>query len=667
MSKPVVHCDFETRSAVDLKVVGQYRYAEDPTTEIICLRYRVGDGPVLGWRPGEPLPAVFQGDFEMVAHKADFERCIWNAKMPALMVMAKDQSCTMARAQAVGLPGALFPLGKALKLDDTKDMDGHSLMLKLCKPKGYEPDGRPIWHEDPAEHARLYDYCGQDVVTECGVDKRVPRLPDFERRVWELDQKINDRGFQVDAEMVYAAAGAVKEAVRRANERMTALTDGYVSTVSQVGKIVQWINLQDVPCKSIGKKEHEELITSADLASRPEVREVIELRGASAKAFKFEAILNNMNSDGRVRGSLRYNGTISRRWAGAGVQPHNMKRVETEEDAESVAMAVEVLKSGQSPKAIVDELELMFESPLGILSLCTRSSIISRKGHRLIGGDFSNIEGRENAWIAGSEAKLDAFRAYDQGKGPDLYKVTAGSIIGVEPGMVSKAQRQEQGKVPELACGFQGALGAFKKMGAKYGVRLADGRIKEIVHGWRETPHNVPIVDSWALYQQAAIDAVLSKGSIVSLLGGKVKYVSDGRFLYCKLPSRGVIYYPSPSVAWKSKTLVSEDGDEYELNRLTVSYWAAEGGRWVRQDLYGGAQCAHIVSGTARDVLCGAMLRAEAAGYPLVLTVHDELLAEVPDDRGALEEYQSILLAKEYWMGDCPMAAKVWEGPVYVK
>lgn len=667
--RPVITLDFETRSAADLKVCGAHRYAQDPTTTIMLASYKFDDGPVHHWRFGEDAPydlvaAILDG-FTVIAHNAGFERAVWNAQMsPELQIKPERMDCTMARAQAVGLPGALFALGKTLKLPQVKDYDGHAIMMKLCRPRGQLADGSFAWHEDPKDIARLQDYCDQDVRTECEVDKRLPPLSPFERQVWELDQVINDRGVQLDVQMVQEAHRCVVEAVRRADERMAALTSGAVRTVGQVAKIVAWIKAQGVPCESIAEGEHEELICGAEIMGLPAVQEAIALRAASAKAFKFKTMLECLCRDGRVRGSLRYSATIQRRWAGAGVQFHNMKRVETDEDAVDVALAVKVLHAQASTAEKVDRLELLFGSPLNVLSLCTRSSVVAKPGHRLIGGDYSNIEGRINAWMAGQTDKLEAFRAYDRGQGPDLYRVTAGRIIGVEPDRVTKAQRQEQGKVPELACGYQGSLGAFKKMGAKYGVRLPDPRIRGIVAGWREA--NPKIVDLWAELQEAAIGAVTSRGMVVSAAQGRVRYVADKAFLYCKLPSGGVIHYPSPSVGWKTKKVII-DGDEVEFNRITVSYWTTHNGQLVQNDLYGGAQCAHVVSGTARDILCVAMLRAEAAGYPLVLTVHDELLCEVPEGQGSAEGLKDLMLEPIDWLGGCPIAASTWEGPRYLK
>lgn len=308
---------------------------------------------------------------------------------------------------------------------------------------------------------------------------------------------------------------------------------------------------------------------------------------------------------------------------------------------------------------LVDRLEVMFEAPLETLSLCTRSMIVAEPGNRLIGGDYKNIEGRICAWLAGQQDKLQAFRDFDAGIGPDLYKVTAARMLGITPEEVTKAQRQETGKVSELSFQFQGAEGAYRKQGAKYGVRLPSAEIKPKIRMWREV--NWCIVDMWKALQEAAIEAVSARGCVISVLGGRVQYVADQKFLYCRLPSGRYIHYPFPQVAWKSKTVVI-DGDEIVFNRNTVSYQTSRG---YREDLYGGSQTAHVVSGLARDVLVEGMFNVEAAGYPIILTIHDETLSEVPIGFGSIEEYERELMRPISWMGDCPIAVSAWEGPRY--
>jgi DNA polymerase len=657
MNMQALHVDLESRSACDLRKSGAYRYFEHPSTSIICGSYRFGDGPVRRWRGNTPPAEVLdhiRNNGPMIGHNQSFERLGFNAMQVA--VSPENQNCTLARAQALALPASLDQLGEALKAPVQKDKDGHRLMMTMCKPRTLEP---LTWKEDEASIERLQQYCDQDVLTECAIDKILPQLSESEQRLWVLDQTINDRGVALNVPVVRRALDAVEEAKRRADARMWRLTDGAVRKCTEAAKIVAWVRSRGIPCTSVAQDETEDLILCAEMFDDPLVEQVLRLRETSAKTFKFKAMLDTVCADGRIRGMLAYHGTMGGRWAGRLVQPHNLKRI-SEEEAPMAQRTLALLSGPSTTEALVEALD-MFDAPLEALSICARPMLVAGPGKTLMGGDFSNIEGRVNAWLAGAEWKLDAFRAFDAGKGPDLYRVTAGSILDKDTAAVTSSDRQLWGKVPELACGYQGGVGAFHKMGANYGVRIEDKQALRIVRGWREA--NPEIVAMWAELQQAAIDAVERPGLVVSALGGRIAYVSRNGFLFCRVPSGRVISYPSPSVERKEKTVVI-DGDEVTFTNWGVSFWGVKKG-WRKLDLYGGMQCAHVVSGTARDILVGSMFRLEAAGYPIVLTVHDENLCEVDPGFGSLDEMKSLMAAGETWTKGLPIAVSAWEGPIY--
>ena len=282
--------------------------------------------------------------------------------------------------------------------------------------------------------------------------------------------------------------------------------------------------------------------------------------------------------------------------------------------------------------------------------------IVAPPGRKLVGGDFSSIEGQINAWLAGETWKVEAFA-----RGEPMYETMAGRILGKAVSAVAKEERQLWGKVPELTCGYQGWVNAFHKMGANYGVRVESDLARRVVLEWREA--NPAIVASWRELQDAAIEATASRGVHVRCLQGRVAYRWDRGFLWCLLPSGRVIAYPGAIVERKHKVVVI-DGEEIEFNNWGVSFWGVKKG-WRKLDLYGGMQCAHIVSGTARDILVAAMHRIEAANYPIVLTVHDEALSEVDEGFGSAADYQRIMEIREPWFDGLPVTAKAWEGPVY--
>jgi len=350
----------------------------------------------------------------------------------------------------------------------------------------------------------------------------------------------------------------------------------------------------------------------------------------------------------------------------------------------------------RTAREIVDGLELLLgeDMVLDTLSKCLRAMIIAGPGKKLVGGDFSNIEGRVNAWMSGEQWKLDAFRAYDEGAGPDLYKVTAGSILGKPHDAVAKAERQAYGKVPELACGYQGSIGAFVTMAATYLIKPAEVAriamqtvsqdalreaqlqyaratntygldqdvwvgIKLVVNGWRHAhPH---IVQGWWDLQDAAIEAVGTPGAKVPVFGGKVQYLVANGFLFCALPSGRVIAYAAPRLKWstngeRKRRYVEFDGLDSETKR------------WGPQSMYGGFQGENIVQAIARDVMVAAMFAAEKLGYRIVLTVHDELLCEVPDgDLFNADKLKEIMSRLPAWAHGLPLAAAAWEDRRYVK
>lgn len=315
-------------------------------------------------------------------------------------------------------------------------------------------------------------------------------------------------------------------------------------------------------------------------------------------------------------------------------------------------------------------------------------------------GDYSNVEGRLNAWFAGEGWKLRAFEAYDRGEGPDLYRVTGGRILGKLPEDLTRNERQAYGKIPELAQGYQGSVGAYAAMAATYLVKPADVAevalpqasegaiikarqaftpersyglpertwtgIKVVVDGWREA--NPMIVKSWRELEDAAIEACANVGMVVPVLGGKVSYGHQHGYLWCRLPSGKVLAYPSAHIRWVDSGFVNADGSKRMKRQVIYLGVDSQTKRWGRQALYGGSQCNHVVQGTAREVLRCGMLRLTHAGYgPLVLTVHDEALAETPDGFGSLQEFLALLAQKELWYADLPLAVSGGEGRRYGK
>lgn len=702
-----------------------YRYAEHPETGVWCFSWSV-PGAQGDWEPGDEDPiallAHIEEGGEVVAHNAAFERVIWNwvirarycPHWPELKIAQQD--CTMARGLALALPAGLDQLGRALKMPVDKDKDGHRLMMQMCKPRRIEPNGDVVWWDDRERVDRLKLYCRIDREVETNIDGGIPKLSPEERKVWELDQTINDRGVMIDVASVSRALNIVEEAVKRADDRMWWLTDGEVKKCSEAAKIVKWLNARGIPCESVAKGEVEEIVLKASVMGDDLAEEVIHLRRAAAKTStaKFKAMLNSVCSDGRVRGTLAYHGAATGRWAGRIMQPQNFLRFDAEE-LPDVMMVIDLLALEKSAKEIVDAIEMIIGPALEAVAKCMRAMLTAAPGKKFVSGDFSNIEGRGAAWIAEERWKLDAFRAFDQGVGHDLYNLSYARSFGIDvETMPKKSFMRQIGKVQELALGYQGSVGAYVTMAAGYGLKpraVADTAktaidpeewhrtwlrysdedsrgldqyvwtgVKCVVNAWRAAHPN--IVQAWWDLQDAAIAAVGTPGLKVPVLGARVQYLAANGFLYCRLPSGRVICYAKPRLVRKIQMPAKAAYDAPGIGGEIVHYPAREATykyaveydatnsytkRWEAHSLYGGLQFNNVVQGLARDKLVASMFRLEAAGYPLVLTVHDENVSEVDEMFGSAAEYAAIMGEEDEWCPGMPTAVGAWEDRRYVK
>ncbi len=645
MSKTTIHLDFETRSTADLKKAGVYAYAEHSNTDVLCMAYCIGDGPAQIWTPADDSPEdiylALQGPAIVVAHNANFERVIWNSIMVPRYgwptIALEEWRCTMTQAYAMSLPGSLDAMAAALGLDHRKDAAGHRIMMQLCRPRRMEGD-TPVWWDDPVKLQKLYDYCRQDVEVEREAAKRLVPLSKEELALWHLDQRINDRGVLVDTELADAAVELVEREQKRLDKEMRRITGQAVTGVNATAQLTRWLAAEEVDCEGVDKEE------VADLLGRPglpaHVRAALEVRkeGAKASVAKITALVNGKSRDGRARGLLQYHAASTGRWAGRRFQPQNIRRPATPHVDGAIAAVL---------SKDVDLIEDLYGTVLTTVGDCIRGMVIAEPGHRIMAADFSNIEGRVLAWLAGEERKLAAFRAFDAGTGPDLYKVAASGIYGVPVSAVSKDQRQV-GKVAELACGYQGGVGAFQKMGAAYGMVVPDEQADEIKKAWREANPN--IVKFWRGLEEAAVEAVQNPGWVTSC--GKIKYRMNGSFLWCQLPNRRVLCYCYPKLVevttpWGARK-------EQVVYKGVNSYTR----KWEEISTYGGKLAENVTQAVARDFMAAAMTRLEAAGYPIMLTVHDEIVAEPPEGHGSVEEFEAIMCEVPAWGAGCPIAAE---------
>ncbi len=409
--------------------------------------------------------------------------------------------------------------------------------------------------------------------------------------------------------------------------------------------MLKWLHAAGYQAEKLDRKAIEKQLDKEDLP--PDVQRVLELRlgGAQSAVKKLDALLARAGDDDRIRGAFRFHGASTGRWAGEGFQPQNLKRPVTD-DLEAAIAAVATGDYAHVKK--------LYPRPLSVVGDCSRSMIIAAPGHVLIGADFSAIESRVLAWVAGEQWKLDSYRRFDATHDPrdEPYCETACKIFRVPSGSFTKASPERGvGKICDLAFGYMGALGAWRKFEPD---RFSDEEVEQFKKEWRAA--HPQIKRFWYDLDRAAWSAVRERGRVFRC--GPVAFRCDATFLQLKLPSGRKLSYPRPRII----------GDDREQHVVFADNGAGQF-RDCRhgQGAYGGLWTENVVSAIARDLLAEAMLRVEAAGYPIVLTIHDEIVCEVPIGFGSIEEFTRLMIRKPAWALELPIAASAWTGPRYVK
>ena len=720
--------DTETFSSTPI-TYGTYRYAADCAVEIVALAYN--EDPIVVFDVANVESdrqavkrILLDCDDVVVAHSAMFDRNVLRlgglAGKLKVEVPIPRWRCSMVRAFAHGLPGSLDKLGEILSIpqDQRKRREGRALMMLFCKPREFchpfkrdqfESKGafdaavaqaRRAWpgranrDTHPEHWARYLAYAGGDVDAMRAISKvlpkwnytfdppSVPPLPcDIEVAHWHRDQEINDRGFAIDLELVDAALDAVNAEQKLLAKACQEATRDEVSAASQRDKLLVFIGqeyglfLPDLKGSTVNK-----LLEKADLDDG--LRELLLIRSAAttSSTAKYKALRQLASVDGRGRGTIQFDGAArTRRASGRKFQPHNLPSRGLP-PAAKVAAAIPVIKSGGA--------EVLLDDVMGVTSAAIRGCIVAPPGKKLVIADLANIEGRDNAWLAREEWKLQAFRDYDAGTGHDLYKLAYAKLFGGDPETVTKDQRAI-GKVDELACGYQGSLGAFITFSLNYGINLDDmadgawGNIPDeakasaedllnwyegkglstyglrrktaiaiftFVYGWRDA--HPAIRTMWAALEEGFVNATQNPGE--TFVVGRFKIRRDGWWLRIVMPSGRALCYPAPQVDKAGK--VSYLG----VNQFTH--------KWGRINTYGGRIVENACQSFARDILYDAMPAIEEAGYAIVLHVHDEVVCEAPDEPEFNAEHLSILLSTPpAYALDMPLAAAGFESYRYRK
>ena len=634
----VVSIDFETRSAVDLRKTGVYKYASDPSTDIWCMAYKAPwSDDVQVWLPGDEMDAhledwIVEGGL-LSAWNANFERTIWNEIMVSRYqwprTSIKQWRCTMAQASAMGLPRALGQAASVLGVEEQKDKAGAALMLRMARPRKVNADGSYTWWNTKDKIDTLVAYCIQDVKTELSVAATLNDMPDSERRLYQLDQRINDRGVKVDLDLIERVSKLANSASENIDAEIKRLTNGRVKAATNAMDLTAWLRGYGLQVKSVDKQTVTRMLGMEKL--HPIIKQVLRLRqdGAKSSTAKYEAMVNAANADNRMRGLLMYHGAATGRWSGRLVQPQIFPRPQKKQDELDQIIA----------KLKADEDVSEYGAGTVLASDLLRSMLIAEDGHRLMFADYSAIEARVLAWIAGQTDLVETFR-----NGGDVYKEMASAIYNVNVENVTDGQRQV-GKMAILGCGYGMGGKRFAEQCATMGINVDEDEAKRIVSVYREK--NNRIAQYWRDSENEFVEMVKEAGRV--------------RSVELPLPSGRSLTYHNPRIIQRETPwgAMRDTAQVDTLNSVTR--------QWVSQIIWGGLLTENVVQATARDLMATAMMALELKGYNVILSVHDEIISEVPDDFGSLEEMIEIMTRVPAWADGCPVNAEGKVGKRYRK
>lgn len=638
--------DIETFSDIDLIKCGVYKYADSPAFEILLFAYSIDDGEIhiVDLVRGEELPdeiteAIKSDTVIKTAFNAQFERvCL--SKHLGILLDPSSWYCTAVQAAELSLPSSLADVGAALGLERQKMTEGKELIKYFCvscKPtKSNGGRTRNMPGDAPEKWALFKEYCKRDVDVERQIAKKLEMYPisESEHRLYVLDQRINDRGVLVDLSLAQQAIkiNSIQTAV--ATEQAYTLTG--LENPNSVAQLKAWLTENGVEIESLSKKAVAALADETD----GDIQEMLHLRLLMSKTSvkKYEAVMRSVCRDNRVRGMMRFCGASrTGRWSGNILQPQNLPQ----NHLPDLTLARDIVKDGD-----FEMLNMTFGNVPNVLSELIRTVLISKPNHRFIVADFSAIEARVLSWLAGEQWRLDTFR-----NGGDIYCASASQMfrVPVEKHGVNGHLRQK-GKISELACGYGGSVGALKNMGAVE-MGVPEDELQGLINDWRNAnPH---IVKLWTEVGNAAMKAIKEK-TIVSL--GKLVFMYERGILFIRLPSGRRLSYIKPRIGTNRF-----GGDSITYMGVGASK------KWERLETFGGKLVENIVQAIARDLLSSAMMNVANAGYDIVFHVHDEIIAEVPDGQGSVDEMCMLMSINPDWADGIPLSADGYECEYYRK
>ena len=642
--------DIETYSSADLTKTGVYKYVEAPDFTVLLIAYSWGRGEVemidASSLSSECLPTLkfYLTDPTILktAYNANFERtCL--SKFFGIELPAEQWECTMVKAAMMGLPLSLDAAAKVLKLDQQKSAAGKALIRYFSMPvKPTAANGgrtRNLPQHDPFRWEDFKEYCAQDVRTEMAIRDRLQsyEITQKESALWALDQRINDNGILIDKTFVDEAIRFDTITKQRLIQEAAELTG--LDNPNSASQLKEWLSAEtDSEVKSLSKTDIPELLAQVDCET---VTRVLNLRQELSKTSvkKYESMAKAVCADNRVRGLLQFYGANrTGRWAGRLVQVQNLPQ----NHLSDLELARSIVRDGD-----LDMLEMLYGNVPDTLSQLIRTAFVAPEGKTFVIADFSAIEARVIAWLAGEQWRLDVFNSHGK-----IYEASAAQMFRVPIESVTKGSPlRQKGKVAELALGYQGGANALIAMGAlKQG--LTEEELPKLVKMWRNA--SPAICQLWSCVEYAAFTAVAVAPCTIRF---GIRFEVIDHILFITLPSGRKLSYINP--------VIKKNGNGFEA--LCYDGMDQTTKQWKQMDTYGGKLVENLVQAIARDCLAEAMLNLDEAGYKIVMHVHDEVVCEVDADNINLEEVNAIMGRPISWAPGLPLTADSYHSPFYKK
>lgn len=726
LQSPRCIIDFETRSECDLLACGARRYAEDESTRILCMGYSFDHGittglwtpwvlgeeerevevvtgkgknkvvtksveryPAMVYRPEEcPFPKEVV-DFVLAGgalegHSVGMERSHWRQILVKQFGLpdCKRWIDTQASCAYRALPLSLDEVGEVLNLDIKKDKAGRMILSRISKPRKPTKFDKRKWDNDPQLFQDCFEYCRQDVRAEGNLGQRIGDLTPSEYRMWVLDQVMNERGVRIDMNAVCAAKSVAEQATVNMEAELVEMTSGEITTGNQRDRMIEWlwrehkIRMPDMTASTVKETLKDKGIPPFEKGKKETfARRVLEIRQELSRTStkKLYSMLACVCRSGRIHGLLQYHGAGTGRWAGRLVQPQNFPRPKI---------------MGKPFKGDIEELIgiILFED-IAVIRLCfgpemeaiaasLRGMFIAEDGCDYCVADFSSIEARIVMWLAGQDDAMEVFEKADAKTGPDIYCHLAGAIYGR---IITKADADERqlGKIGVLGAGYgMGAAALQTQAHDEYELDLELALCQRIISTYRETYPKVK--QFWYDIERAACTAV-QQNKAVRHRCIVFEPITDaaGKWLTARLPSGRLLWYFNPSITMEPVPWSTAEKPDIRPKLWYEGRDNKRGGVWTLISTYGGMLTENLVQAIARDVMAEAMVRAELAGYPLILTVHDEIISEQPKTHGTTvvtekglvydPAYEKLVAQPPLWLEGMPIAVEGWRGPRYKK